>query len=335
MTQTATTISAPTATAPKQRRPMSSWIVLAISAVLGVGLLMLVDLMAMDYAYLAAYTVLQFVVMASAFNILAGYGGYINFGSAGFFGIGVYTSVVVYKALAAPFYVTIPCCMLVGGLLGFGTGYLTLRLRGIFFAIATLALAVVLNTLMINWDYVGGARGVYVLRPAEDVPLIGSYTRYLFVVMLAMAIASVLIARAVEHSSLGRGLRAIKDDETAAECAGIPSLRVKLIATTLTGAMMAAAGAPFPYFVTYVDPATAFNLSIAVNTLAMPLVGGLGTWIGPVIGAVLLGSMQQIATVTISSAANLLIVGVLLMTFIIAAPQGIVGLIRGIRERLK
>lgn len=334
MTNQAITTPAGGPAAPVQRRPMSNWIVAGISTVIGIALLLVVDSMSMDYAYLAAYTVLQFVVMASAFNILAGYGGYINFGSAGFFGIGVYTSVVVYKALAAPFYVTIPCCMLVGGLLGFGTGYLTLRLRGIFFAIATLALAVVLNTLMINWDYVGGARGVYVLRPSE-VPLIGSYTRYLFIVMLAMAIASVLIARAVENSWLGRGLQAIKDDETAAECAGIPSLRIKLIATTLTGAMMGAAGAPFPYFVTYVDPATAFNLSIAVNTLAMPLIGGLGTWIGPVIGAVLLGSLQQLATVTISSAANLLIVGVLLMVFIVVAPQGIVGLVRGIRERRK
>jgi branched-chain amino acid transport system permease protein len=313
---------------------MSNWLVAIISSVIGVGFLLLVDMLSMDYAYLAAYTVLQFIVMASAFNILAGYGGYINFGSAGFFGIGVYTSVVVYKLFEAPFYVTIPCCLLVGGILGFGTGYLTLRLRGIFFAIATLALAVVLSTLMINWDFVGGARGVYVLRP-EKVWLVGSYTRYLFVVMLIMAIASMLIARYVENSWLGRGLQAIKDDETAAECAGIPALRIKLIATSLTGAMMAAAGAPFPYFVTYVDPATAFNLSIAVNTLAMPLVGGLGTWIGPVIGAVLLGTLQQVATVTISSAANLLIVGVLLMVFIVVAPQGIVGLVRGLKERRK
>ena len=326
-------IATPAAAAPvKQRRKISTWIIAAIGILLGVGLTYAVDSLSMDYAYLAAYTVLQFVVMASAFNILAGYGGYINFGSAGFFAAGVYTSVVLYKLMEAPLYITIPCCMLVTGILGFGTGYLTLRLRGIFFAIATLALAVVLNTLIVNWEYVGGARGVYVLRP-NTVWLIGSYTRYLFIVMLGMAITAVVIARIVENSWLGRGLQAIKDDETAAECAGIPALRVKLIATTLTGAMMGAAGAPFPYFVTYVDPATAFNLSIAVNTLAMPLVGGLGTWIGPVIGAVLLGSLQQIATVTISSAANLLIVGVLLMVFIIVAPQGIVGLVRSIKER--
>jgi branched-chain amino acid transport system permease protein len=106
-----------------------------------------------------------------------------------------------------------------------------------------------------------------------------------------------------------------------------------LAATAISGALMGAAGAPFPFFVTYVDPATAFSLSIAVNTIAMPLIGGTSTWIGPVIGAVLLGSLQQIATVTISSALNLLIVGVLMVIFITLAPNGIVGLVQKIRER--
>jgi branched-chain amino acid transport system permease protein len=151
--------------------------------------------------------------------------------------------------------------------------------------------------------------------------------------MLIMAIISVLIARAVERSWLGRGLAALKDDEIAAECAGVPALRLKLAATAISGALMGAAGAPFPFFVTYVDPATAFSLSIAVNTIAMPLIGGTSTWIGPVIGAVLLGSLQQIATVTISSALNLLIVGVLMVIFITLAPNGIVGLVQKIRER--
>lgn len=334
MTDTAASAPATGATAPasRSRGPLPLWAALLVSLLIGVGLTLAIDTLSMDFAYLAAYTVLQFVVMASAFNILAGYGGYINFGSGGFFGIGVYTSVVCYKLVGAQMWLTIPACMVVAGLLGFGVGFLTLRLRGIFFAIATLALAVLLNTLMINWPYVGGARGVYVLRPPE-VWLIGSYTRFLFIVMLALAIASVLIARAVEHSWLGRGLHAIRDDETAAECAGVPALRVKLITTTLTGAMMGAAGAPFPYFVTYVDPATAFNLQIAVNTLAMPLVGGLGTWIGPVIGAVLIGSLTQYIQTTISSAAGLLIVGGLLMFFIVVAPQGIVGLYQSLRGR--
>ena len=91
---------------------------------------------------------------------------------------------------------------------------------------------------------------------------------------------------------------------------------------------MGMAGAPLPYYVTYLDPASAFSLSYAVNTIAMPLIGGTSTWLGPVIGAVLLGTLQQVATVTISSALSLLLVGVLLVGFVIAAPRGIVGWFR-------
>ena len=284
-----------------------------------------------DYAYLAAYTVLQFVVLATAWNILGGYAGYVNFGSAGLFAVGVYTGVVVYQTVDLPVPAVIPLAAAAAGLLGLVTGYLTLRLRGVFFSIGTLALAIVLQTLVVNWEWVGGARGVYVLRP-QTVPVFGSYARYLFAVMLCLAIAAVVIARVIEHSWLGRGLAAIRDDETAAECAGVPSLRLKLLATTISGALMGAAGAPFPHFVTYVDPNTAFSLSIAVNTIAMPLIGGTTTWVGPVIGALLIGSLQQFVTVTISSAANLLVVGVLLVVFVVVAPNGITGLVRGRRE---
>jgi branched-chain amino acid transport system permease protein len=93
------------------------------------------------------------------------------------------------------------------------------------------------------------------------------------------------------------------------------------------------AGAPFPYYVTYVEPSSAFNLDYAVNALAMPMIGGTTTWIGPVIGAVILGTAQQVATVTISSELNLLIVGVVLVAFVILAPEGLVGLFRRLRER--
>lgn len=306
-------------------------------AIVGIGALLIaatflvLDWLGTDYAYLAAYTVLQFVVLATAWNILGGYAGYVNFGSAGFFAIGVYTSVVVYQTVDLPILATIPLAAAAAGLVGFATGYLTLRLRGVFFSIATLALAIVLQTLVMNWEFVGGARGVYVLRP-QTVPVFGSYARYLFAVMLGLAIVSVLIARLVERSWLGRGLAAIRDDETAAECSGVASLRMKLAATTLSGALMGVAGAPFPYFITYVDPHTAFSLSIAVNTIAMPLIGGMATWLGPVVGALLIGSLQQFVTVTISSAANLLVVGVLLVVFVVVAPNGIMGLVQSIRE---
>lgn len=300
----------------------------------GVALVLALDLAGTDYAFLAGYTVLQFVALATAWNILGGYAGYVNFGVAGFFATGVYTSVVVYKTVQWPLIFAIPLAAIVAGLLGLGMGYLTLRLRGVFFSIATLALAVVLNTFVVNWHFVGGSRGVYIVHP-ERIEFFGTYARYLFVVMLVIAIGSVLIARFIEKSWIGDGLAALKDDEIAAECAGVPSLRMKLIATTISGALLGTVGAPFPYFVTYVDPTSAFSLTIAVNAITMPLIGGTATWLGPVIGALLLGTLQQLATVTISSALNLLIVGVVLVIFITVAPNGIVGLVRTMRENRK
>jgi branched-chain amino acid transport system permease protein len=302
-----------------------------------------------DYFFFAAYVVLQYVVLSTAWNILGGYTGYINFGTGAFFAIGAYSSVVLHKspALLKTFDVIIPQIPLpamivvggiVSGIVGLGTGYLTLRLRGVFFAIATLALAVVVQTLIVNWDFVGGSRGIYIIRPAQ-APLGGGYIQYLYTLMMALAVFSVAIARWIERSRLGLGFAAIRDDELAAEAGGVPTLRLKLIATTLSGGLMGMAGAPLPYYVTYLDPASSFNLAYAVNSVAMPVIGGMTSWVGPILGAILLGTIQQLGSVgffldlNIPPTFNLLIVGLLLILFVIITPNGIMGVISARQRR--
>jgi len=283
-----------------------------------------------DYLFFAGYVVLQYIVLATAWNILGGYTGYVNFGSAAFFALGAYASVFLHKVYPLPIPVLIVVSAIISGIVGLGMGYLTLRLRGAFFAIATLALAVVLQTLITNWDYVGGARGAYVLRPNEIEP-IGPYIHYLFLLMLALTVIALALARHIERSRLGLGFAAIRDDELAAEASGVPTLRLKLVATTISGALMGMAGAPFPYYIGYLQPTSAFALDYAVNSIAMPMIGGTTSWVGPLIGAILLGTLQQVATVTISSSVNLLIVGLLIVDCVIIAPNGILGLIQGKR----
>jgi len=280
-----------------------------------------------EYFFFAAYSVLQFVILATAWNILGGYAGYVNFGSAAFFAIGAYASVAGFK-LQLPQGVNILLGTFVAGLIGLGMGYLTLRLKGVFFSIATLALSVVLLTIVINTPFLGGARGVYVIVPRESPIGVGYYIHWLYFMILGMAILSVVIARMIQHSSLGQGLMAIRDDELAAEGLGVPTLRLKLIATTISGAMMGLAGTTFPYLITYMEPTAVFNLSFAVNSIAMPIVGGLGTWLGPLIGALLLGTIQQVGSVTLSSTWNLLIVGGMLVFFVTLAPNGIMGIFK-------
>jgi len=288
-----------------------------------------------DYYFSAAYTVLQFVILATAWNILGGYAGYVNFGSAAFFAVGAYSSVFLYRWVHAPLPVMIVTGTLVAGLLGFGVGYLTLRLRGVFFAIATLALAVVLFTCVVNWDYVGGSRGAYILQP-KDLPFgLKRYIHVLFGAMVLMAGVALVVARTIETSAIGRGLAAIRDDELAAECAGVPTLRLKILAASVSGALMGMAGTTFPYYLSYVEPSAAFNLSYAVNSIAMPLIGGMMSWMGPLLGALLLGTVQQVVQVTVSSEWNLLIVGVLLVAFVTLAPNGIMGWVDKWKRRRK
>ena len=314
---------------------MSNWSFAGVAFVLAIVLILASRLVTNDYYFSAAYTVLQFVILATAWNILGGYAGYVNFGSAAFFAVGAYSSVFLYKAAHPPLIVMIAVGTLVAGLLGFAVGYLTLRLRGVFFAIATLALAVVLFTFVVNWDYVGGARGAYILQP-RDLPFgLTRYIHVLYAAMVLMTAFALVVARTIETSAIGRGLAAIRDDELAAECAGVPTLRLKIFAATVSGALMGMAGTTFPYYLSYVEPSAAFNLSYAVNSIAMPLIGGMMTWPGPLVGAILLGTVQQVVQVTVSSEWNLLIVGVLLVVFVTLAPNGIMGWVAAWKRRRK
>lgn len=289
------------------------------------------------FYYFAGFAILQYVMISTAWNILGGYGGYINFGTAGFLGVGSYTAIALIEFYGAGIVEQIIVAGIIAGVLGLSIGFFTLRLKGVYFAIATLALAIVLETFVNNWDYVGGAAGVSILPPRTPELLgilivdrkgggiFSNNKEFLFFLMAFLAILSVWIARTIEKGKLGRGLNAIKDNEEAAECMGVPTLRLKLRATVISGTLMGMAGAVFPSYLTFIDPPTAFNLEFAVNSLAMPMIGGTFTWIGPVVGSILLGTVQQVAIVTISSELNLLIIGVLLVFFVTVAPHGIVG----------
>ncbi len=284
------------------------------------------------YFFFAGYVIVQYVVLATAWNILGGYAGYINFGPAALYGAGVYTSALLLKALGAPLVVNIVAAGLVGMALGLVLGWLTLRVQGVYFAIATIALVIMLETVVHNIEYLGGARGLALIAPEPPTWAAGR-TQFIFLVILAVAVVSVAIARWIEISWVGRGLRALRASEEAAECAGVATLRLKLAACAISGALLAVAGAPYIYYASYIDPGSAFSLTLGLNTIAMPLIGGTRSWPGPVIGALLLASVQQAATVTISSELNVLMVGLVLIVFVVAAPEGLIGLLDRVRRK--
>ncbi|HWX08261.1 MAG TPA: branched-chain amino acid ABC transporter permease [Bradyrhizobium sp.] len=302
------------------------------AAVFLVAVALMTQTVSNEYPFFAAYGVLQFVVLAVAWSILGGYAGYVNFGTSAFFGVGVYTAVFLFKVMGAPLGVQIAAAALVGAVLGLAVGLLTLRMQGIFFSIATIAMTIVIETSVTNWRFVGGAAGIQLQRPPVMAPF-HSYVQMLFFVQACMVVLAVAMARYIQNSWIGRGLQALKDDEVAAECTGVPTLRLKVLACVISGALMCAAGAPAAMYLQYADPSSAFNLNYSVSVLAMSLIGGTAHWAGPVLGAIILGSTQQLLAVTISSEVNVLVLGVMLVLFVVAAPEGIIGLIRRVRRK--
>ncbi len=293
--------------------------------------LLMTQVVGNQYPFFAGYVILQFIVLAVAWSILGGYAGYVNFGTSAFFGVGVYASVFLVKAFGVPLLVQIATAAAIGALMGFALGLLTLRMQGIFFSIATIALTIIIETVVTNWRYVGGAAGIQIQRPPATGPF-DNYVQMLFFVQALLVVLAVAISRYIHNSWIGRGLQALKDDELAAECTGVPTLRLKLLACVISGALMCAAGAPAAMYLQYADPSSAFNLNYSISTLAMSLIGGTAHWVGPVIGAILLSTTQQLLTVTISSEVNVLILGMMLVLFVVAAPEGIIGLIRRVRD---
>ena len=213
----------------------------------------------------------QYVVLANAWNILGGYTGYVNFGTGGFFALGVYTSVFLIRAVNAPLLVQIAAGGLVAGLLGLGIGYLTAA------PARRLLLDLDAGAGRRARDHDGqlGVRGRRARRERHPSRPYGALRQLCLVPLRCHGAAGDGRGRgSVVHRALEdrRGFAAIRDNEEAAECMGVPTLRLKLLATTVSGALMGIAGAPFP--TTSRSWISAFNLSYAVNSLAMPMVGG-------------------------------------------------------------
>ena len=307
--------------------PRSTLVFWLAAVIFLAAVLVMTQLIGNEYPFFAGYVILQFIVLAVAWSILGGYAGYVNFGTNAFFGIGVYTAVLLIKAFGAPLAVQIAVAAIIGSLLGFGVGLLTLRMRGIFFSIATIALAIIIETAVTNWRFLGGAAGIQLQRPPVTAPF-DSYVKMLFFVQALLVVIAIATTRTIQNSRIGRGLQALRDDELAAECTGVPTLRLKLLACAISGALISAGGAPAAMYLQYANPETAFNLNYSVSVLAMSLIGGTAHWIGPVLGAILLGTTQQLLAVTISSEINVLVLGIMLVLFVIVAPKGLIGLMR-------
>ncbi|HLI25474.1 MAG TPA: branched-chain amino acid ABC transporter permease [Chloroflexota bacterium] len=273
-------------------------------------------------------TVFLFATLAQSWNILGGYTGYVSFGHVTFFGLGAYTAALLFRELGWPPYVAAVPAGLVAGLFAVVVGYPTLRLRGPYFGIATLALSFVVQLAIANVPWTGAGEGIVVRGglPFRRLAL----EQFFYYAYLALLLLTTLAVGVLERSKLGYGLQAIRDDEDAALSVGVPATRLKLLAFGLSSFFAGAAGCFYVHQASFASPPDVFTLGISIKALVYAMVGGAGTLLGPLVGAALMELVNMALTTSPLGTYGIdrIVFGALLIIVVLAAPGGIVGLAR-------
>ncbi len=274
--------------------------------------------------YLLSFLFIAFMYasLASSWNIVGGFAGYLSFGHAAFFGIGGYaTGLALLHSGWSPFITAIPAALL-AGLFAALVGYPVLRLRGPYFALVTLILTMVVRLVVMNLSWTKAAQGFWLPFPPFD----NWTSRAVFYeVMLAILVLTLLVVRWVQYSKLGIGLIMIRNDEEAAQTFGVDATFLKVTAFVLSAALAGLVGGIFAYYRTYVHPNTMFDAYISVTTVLMALFGGRHIWLGPALGAITLSVLSELLTLSIGTEIARVVFGLLLVAVVVTMPDGILG----------
>ena len=269
-----------------------------------------------------------FITIAIGWNILGGYTGQISFGHASFFGIGAYTTAILWLRLGMPPLLTIPLGGLLAAVFGIIWGYPLLRLRGYFFAIATIGVGEATRVLASFWESLtGGSSGLTL-----PVPKVFSKVPFYYE-MLIIAFLVFLLSVWIYNSKFGLGLFAIKDDIDASETLGINTPLYKIMALAVSGFIVGIGGSFYAQYIFYVEPGDVFSFEKSVNLILINIVGGVGTIFGPVFGALIFLVLQEFVLVLFPNL-HLLVYGLLLVLIIIYQPNGLAGLIAYVKRKL-
>lgn len=266
------------------------------------------------------------IAIASSWNIIGGYAGYISLGHNVFFAIGGYSAAILFAYFGISPFIAFPLCGLISMAFGILIGTMTLRTRGPTFIISTIALVLLTKILLDNWDYIGGSNGISL--PLLDLPV--QYVKLPFYyAMLAIAVGAVYLSYSIRRWKFGLGLRAISQDETKAEVAGIPTRLYKILAFGLSGLFIGMAGALWGYYLTYLSPAIFLSILVGAKFVLMTILGGRGTISGPVVGAIVFISANEFFVAQFGATElNIAATGVLLLVVLLFFPEGIIGTLK-------
>jgi branched-chain amino acid transport system permease protein len=275
-------------------------------------------------------TVFLYVALTQAWNILGGYGGYLNFGTATFFGVGAYTTGVLFHHYGLSPFLTAPLAGLVAAFLGIVVGIPTLRLRGAYFAIVTMIITFAVQIVVLDSSFTQGPMGIF-LPPLKLSPL--ALERLFFFVFLGTAVAVTLLVYTIENSNFGWALVAIREDEDAAEVIGVKTTRIKYLANAIATFIIGVLGGLYAQRIMYIDPTGAFSFDVSLNVVLMAVIGGAGTWQGPLIAAPLILVVADMLRVTFTSEVNRVIFSIVMILIALYLPHGAMGFATSLRQK--
>lgn len=295
-------------------------------AIAVVGLLALVPALTMDQYVLSFLMLLvMYASLAVGWNVLGGYAGYESFGHVAFLGVGGYTSVWLFVEYGLEPYLTAPIGAAVAGLIALVVGYPALRLKGPYFALVTLVIALGIQAFVTNLPGLDASQGVFLPAPLDD-PAHSQVLLYLF--MVGILAVTILAARLVERSKYGIGLYAIREDEAVASTQGIDTTRLKVGAFVLSAALAGLAGGIYAWYLGYVTPTPMFDVRVSILVVLMALLGGTGSWIGPFVGAAALRVVDEFLVLQFGGQVAQIMYGLVLVGVILYLPHGVVPWLR-------
>ena len=308
-------------------------------------IVLVIALLAMVPLLTASNVVLNFLVVAllialvgQGWNLLGGYGGQYSFGHAAFFGTGAYVTAILQMRYGVNAWVAFVLGVAAGALTGAAIGALTFRsgLKGSYFALVTLAFAEVLRILASVAPITGAGVGILITLDLRPQAFQFQSRAPFYWIILALVAISLIIVRLIEQSRFGAWLVAVRENEDAAKAVGVDTARVKLVAMIISAAITAAGGGFYAQYFLFIDSGIAYGSWISIEALHAPIVGGIRTVFGPLLGALVVKTLGELTKLVTGDAPglDLVIYGVVLVLIVALAPHGIAGLLADLRMHL-
>lgn len=281
--------------------------------------------------------ILRIAYLAQCWNLMSGYCGQFSFGHAAFFGIGAYTSSFLYTELGVSPWIGLFIGMVVAGVIGSIIGVLSFvyNLKGDYFALVTLAFAEILSVIAKNTPFLKAAQGISItLKKDWTVMQFASKKGYVYMALI-MVVAITLFIFILQRTRMGKYFIAIRENEDAAKALGINTFKYKMIALILSAMLTAVAGTFYAQYYLHIDPDIVFTSSVSVDAIIPCILGGVGTVVGPIIGACIIQPISELTNVYLAGlpGMNMVTYGLILVVAIIAFPHGVLGLVENISKR--